>query len=82
MMIVKSQAAKHMTQKKQQPTTISVYETVRRHFQNENKQEFMAALPAGQPVCSGTRLTIIFMGVRHCLSGVLSTSKSASLKTR
>lgn len=81
-MIVKSQSAKHMMQKKTTTTTINVYETVRRHFQTENKQEFMAALPAGQLVCSGTRLTIIFMGARHCLSGVLSTSKSASLKTR
>lgn len=56
---------------------ISVSETVGRRFQSRNKQEFMAALPVGQPMCSGTRLTIISMGVRHCLRGVLLNIKVA-----
>lgn len=70
----------HHAEKKKNNTKkypISVSETVGRRFQSRNKQEFMAALPVGQPMCSGTRLTIISMGVRHCLRGVLLNIKVA-----
>lgn len=77
-LIVKCQAAwKRITLRKKNTKKypISVSETVGRRFQSRNKQEFMAALPVGQPMCSGTRLTIISMGVRHCLRGVLLNIK-------
>lgn len=75
-----NKAAKCHAAKLPTPSDESLWNS-QKTFWTKNKQEFMPVLPAGQSMCSGTRLTIIFRGMCHCLRGVLWTSKSVSLKT-